>query len=164
MCVESFVDPSNRVVVTICSGRVTLEDVRANCQGIKANPEFRPDFRQFIDLSKASELNLRYQDLNQLAEVHDPFSDDAKRALLGPTTLSFGIGRMYGTILNRPGFQVFRSQPEALAWLGLNEVELEKATAGLQQMTEEILNAHTPSNPTATRRAARKQTGKGTSA
>jgi hypothetical protein len=82
----SFVYPSNRVVVTVFSGRVTLEDVRASCRGIKANFEFQPDFRQFIDLSKASELLLHYQDLNQLAEVHDPFSSDAKRALFGPST------------------------------------------------------------------------------
>ncbi len=163
MCVTSFVDPSNRIVVTLFSGSVTIDDVKASCQGIKANPEFHPDFRQFIDLSKASELHLHYQDLNQLAEINDPFSGDAKRALVGPTALSFGIGRMYETILNRPGFQVFRSQPEALTWLGINESAIKEATPALPDTTEEVPDAHAPSDSTPRRRAAQKGSGRGNS-
>jgi len=163
MCVNSFVDPSNRIVVTLFTGRVTIDDVQASCRGIKANPAFEPDFRQFIDLSKASELHLHYQDLNQLAEISDPFSGDAKRALLGPTALSFGIGRMYEIILNSPGFQVFRSQPEALTWLGITESALEKATARLHHETEKNTDTHLPSDSAPRRRAAQKRSGKGSS-
>jgi len=161
MCVTSFVDPSHRIVVTLFSGSVTIDDVRASCQGIKANPAFQPDFRQFIDLSKASELHLHYQDLNQLAEVSDPFSGDAKRALVGPTALSFGIGRMYEIIVNSPTFQVFRSQPEALAWLGISESAIKEAAAGLWDTTKEAPDAHASSDSITRRRTAQKRSGRG---
>jgi hypothetical protein len=164
MCVTSFVDVPNRIVVTLFSGSVTIDDVKASCQGIKANPEFHPDFRQFIDLSKASELHLHYQDLNQLAEVSDPFSRDAKRAVVGPTALSFGIGRMYEIIVNSPGFQVFRSQPEALAWLGISESAIsaiQETTAGVRDTTKVAPDDHAPSDSTPRRRAAQRRSGRG---
>jgi len=50
VCVASFVDPSNRVVISVCSGVVTLKDVKSSYAEIKANPGFRPDFSQLIDL------------------------------------------------------------------------------------------------------------------
>jgi hypothetical protein len=160
MCVTSFVDASNRVVITLFSGSVTIDDVKSSCKGINANPEFKPDFRQFIDLSKASELHLHYQDLNQLAEISDPFSGDARRALVGPTPVSFGIGRMYEIILNSPDFQVFRSKPEALAWLGISQSALDKATAALQSANEQSHNAHLPPHSRAGRGAAQKRPAK----
>ena len=163
MCVTSFVDPSNRIVVTLFSGSVTIDEVKSSCKGIKANPKFEPDFRQFIDLSKASELHLHYQDLNQLAEVSDPFSGDAKRALVGPTALSFGIGRMYEIIVNSPGFQVFRSQSEALAWLGISESAIKEATAGLRDTTNVASDADAHSDSTPRRRPAQKRSGRGSS-
>ena len=160
MCVTSFVDPSDRIVVTLFSGSVTIE-VKSSCKGIKANPKFEPDFRQFIDLSKASELHLHYQDLNQLAEVSDPFSGDAKRALVGPTALSFGIGRMYEIIVNSPSFQVFRSQMEALTWLGTSESAIRDTTVGLRDTTNVAPDAHAPSDSTPRRRAAQGRSGRG---
>ena len=50
VCGASFVDPSNRVVISVCSGVVTLKDVKSSYAEIKANPGFRPDFSQLIDL------------------------------------------------------------------------------------------------------------------
>jgi hypothetical protein len=70
---------------------------------------------------------------------------------------------MYGTILNRPGFQVFRSQSEALTWLGLNEAAIREATAGLQDPAEESPEADSPSDPAAPGGAARKRCESGNS-
>src|SRR5437899_498422 len=129
MCVSSFVDVSNRAVISVCSGVVTLDEVKSSCAEIQAHQEFRPDFRQLIDLSQASKLDLHYEDLNILAEFHDPFSEKGRRAVVALNSVSFGISRMYQMILNSPEFQVFRSHREALNWLGLEGVRL-KVAAG----------------------------------
>jgi len=59
-----------------------LAEIKSSCADIKAHPEFRPDFRQLIDLSEVSKLDLRYSELNLLAEFHDPFSDKGRRAVI----------------------------------------------------------------------------------
>ncbi len=130
MGVASFVDPERKVVLTVFSGVVSIDDVKSSCASIKANPEFRPDFHQLIDLSNASKLDLHYDELNILAEVHDPFSDKGRRACIGPNSVSFGIGRMYQMILNNPAFRVFRSEREAINWLGLDGFTLKAAQGG----------------------------------
>jgi len=129
MCVSSFVDPSNRVVIPVCSGVVTLDEVKSSCAEVKAHPLFRSDFRQLIDLSEMSKLDLRYNELNLLAEFHDPFLEKGRRAVIAPHPVSFGVGRRYQMILTSPEFQGFRSHSEATTWLGLEGVRL-RVTAG----------------------------------
>jgi len=74
-------------VISACSEVVTLDEVKSSCAKIKAHPEFRPDFRQLIDLSEASKLDLHHEELNILAEIHDPFSENSRRAVDGPNPI-----------------------------------------------------------------------------
>lgn len=137
----SFVDSSHRVVVTICSGDLTLHEVKATFADIHGNPDFRPDFQQLIDLSEVSKCPLYSKDLYQLKQAHDPFSNEGKRALVAPHAVLFGIGRMYQQILSSSQFEVFRSLVDAMSWLGLNAVILgaaqREAASSAQRLREE---------------------------
>jgi hypothetical protein len=127
----SFVDASHPVVITICSGVLTLADLKVTFAEIRGNPEFRPNFQQLINLSEVSKCHLYSKDLYQLKQAYDPFSNKGKRAMVAPHGVLFGIGRMYQQILNSQQFEVFHSLLEATSWLGLNAVILE----GAQQFT-----------------------------
>ncbi|HWX92767.1 MAG TPA: hypothetical protein VNY29_09055 [Terriglobales bacterium] len=127
MPATSFVDASHRVVVTICSGQLTLDEVKTTFADTRRHPDFHPDFRQLINLSKVSKCLLYSKDLYQLRQEHDPFSNKGKRAVVAPHGVLFGIGRMYQQILNSQEFEVFDSLVEARTWLGLNAVMLDAA-------------------------------------
>jgi hypothetical protein len=128
MPAASFVDASHRVVITVCSGELTLDEVKTTFADIRGHPEFRPDFHQLIDLSEVSKCDLYFKDLYQLTEHgHDPFSRKGKRAVVAPNAVLFGIGRMYQQVLDSQKFEVFHSLLEATSWLGLNAVILQAA-------------------------------------
>lgn len=127
MPVVSFVDSSHRVVVTICSGDLTFDEVKATFAEIRRHPDFHPDFHQLITLSEVSKCLLYFKDLYQLKQAHDPFSNKGKRAVVAAHGVLFGVGRMYQQILNSQQFEVFHSLVEARTWLGLNAVMLEAA-------------------------------------
>ncbi len=121
MPTTSVVYPSHRLVVTSCSEGVTLDEVRTSAAQIRDHPEFRPHFRQLIDLNRATRIHLHFKELYELKHVHDPFSNESKRAVVAATDASYGVSRMYQLILNTPYFEVFRSLPQAAQWL---EVDL----------------------------------------
>ena len=113
MPAASFVDSSHRVVVTICSGELTLNEVKAAFAEIRRHPDFHPDFRQFITLSEVSKCLRCSKDPYRLKQAHDPFSNKSQRAAVAPHGVLFGIGRMYQLILSNQQFEVFHSLVEA---------------------------------------------------
>lgn len=157
----TFVDSSHRMVVTICSGVLTLADLKATFAEIRGNPEFRPNFEQLIDLSKVSKCPLYSKDLYQLKQAYDPFSNKGKRAVVAPHGVLFGIGRMYQQILSSPQFEVFHSLVEAATWLELNPAILrvvEKQSALSQQnLTKECTLPVVPPDAPVARKHLRKR-------
>jgi hypothetical protein len=144
MPAASFVDSCNRVVITVCTGELTLDEIKMTCAEIHGHKEFCPDFQQLIDLSEASTCHLYAKDLYQLKHAYDPFSNKGKRAVVAPDAVWFGIGRMYQLMLNSAQFEVFRSLPEAIAWLGLNATILE---AGRKQSVQSVGKKSTRLDP-----------------
>jgi hypothetical protein len=118
MPVSSFVDASNRLVITLCVGEVTLAELTATFTEIRNHSGFQPDFRQLSDLSRVTNLSLHFPDLYHLQQACDPFSNQGRRAVVAPDTVTFGLSRMYQLIADSPNFEVFRSLPDALGWLG----------------------------------------------
>lgn len=125
MPAASYVDPSQRVVITLCAGEVTLPEVERACLSVRQNDAFRSDFCQLLDLSQVSRMQLHFRDLYGLRHSHDPFSHEARRAVVAVDTSTYGVGRMYQQLVDSPQFEIFRSLPEAVQWLGLNVTALE---------------------------------------
>jgi len=117
MPVSSFVDPHSRFVITLCVGEVTLAESVSSCSHIRNHPGFHRDFRQLVDLSMATNIPLRFPDLYHLQQECDPFSNQARRAIIAIDAVPFGLSRMYQLITNSPNLEVFRTLPEALEWL-----------------------------------------------
>lgn len=119
MPAASYIDPSSQTVISLCAGEVTLSEVAQACVALRQDKDFRSNFRQLLDLSQVSKVDLHLRDLYELHSAYDPFSNEGRRAVVATQPPTYGLSRMYQHILDTPQFEIFRSLPDALRWLGL---------------------------------------------
>ena len=156
MAVLHLVERSHRLVISSYSGEVTLEQVVSACEGLRRNPDFHPDHRQLADLSQVSNLDLHFEDMAAIRE-HDPFSKRARRALFVPERgATFGLARMYETVVDADELGVFSSLLDALAWLDLDVTVLgvPKARGSRRDSYERTANLTMPTKVSGSHRPA----------
>jgi len=121
MSVESFVDGFHGVVITTCSGEVTLGEVVSGAEALRKEPEFKPDFAHLLELSRVSGVRVDNAGLYEIWSVHDPFSNRHRRALVSPSAgAAHHAARIYRTLSASSNCEVFESLPDAIHWLGLH--------------------------------------------
>ena len=126
--VENFVGPRHGVVITLCSGYVTRNDVVKSIEALRKDPSFRPNFRQLINVYQESKLRLDFKDLYGIHEIYDPFSGESRRAIVAPQGgAAYKLAQMYRAIVDREHMEVFVSLLDAISWLGLEVTVLEAA-------------------------------------
>jgi hypothetical protein len=131
MPVLHVVDSSNRIVITKCTGDVSRDEIAKSLQELREHPDFKPDFNQVSDLSQVSRLNMGFNDMEAIQHLHDPFSKEGKRAVVAPGNgTTFGLARMYQSLVDHENFEVFHSLLDAVAWLGLDGSVITKAMTG----------------------------------
>jgi hypothetical protein len=128
MAVLHFVDRAHRLVVSTFSGEVTRDQLEAACTRLRADRDFRPDFRQLADLSRVSRLKLILEDLNSIRSTYDPFSPNSRRAFFAPDQETLGTVKTYQTVVKSDQFEVFPSLLEAISWLNLEVTVLQAAS------------------------------------
>jgi hypothetical protein len=120
MPILHVVDSSNRLVITTYTGDVSREEVVARLKELRDRHDFQPDFSQLTDLTQVSKLNLDFHDMEAIYHSYDPFSHEAKRAVVAPAnSATFGLARVYQSLVEPAQFEVFHSLLEAISWLGL---------------------------------------------
>ena len=120
MPVLSLIDPIRCLVLTKCPGKLTRDELFVSFQELALDSDFKVSFRQLIDLSLASVIELTYNDLTIFHRLHDPFSPDARRALFARQgSTNYGVARMFQGIANAPGIATFDSLSDALSWIDL---------------------------------------------
>ncbi len=130
MTVLHVIDEQRDLVLTVFRDDLTDDDLRAHLQELRANPHFHNLMRELVDLRAVTKVSVSSAILNQSARwlLHAP---EARRALVAPTDLLFGLSRMYQTNLSEVGASqvgVFRELLPALQWIGLSsEAELPSA-------------------------------------
>jgi hypothetical protein len=118
--VLSLIDPNRYLVLTKCPGKLTRGELIVSFQELALDSQFKGSFRQLIDLSLASVIELTYNDLTVFHRLHDPFSPDARRALFARQgSANYGVARMFQGIANVPGIRTFDSLRDALSWIDL---------------------------------------------
>ncbi len=133
MPVWHVVDHSHRLVITTCSGEISRDEMVASLTWLRDHPDFRSEFSQLADLTQVSSLKLGFHDLEAIHRLHDPFSNEGKRAVVAPGAgATFGLARMYQSLVDHVRFEVFQSLLEAVAWLGLDGAVIEAARPTLQ--------------------------------
>ena len=136
MPIQHNVDGQSRTVFTVCSGIVTRDEVLRGFKELRNNSTFKPDFCQLADVLQVSNLDLLFSDVYAI-RAQDPFSNKSKRAVVAPAgEATFGVARMYQSVLDSDQFQVFTSMLDAIVRLGL-EVSI------LQAVTKAESSKHT---------------------
>jgi hypothetical protein len=113
------IDRERRLVMSTMDGVFTLADGLAHQEKLQKDPDFALDFRQLLDCTHVTKLELKPEEVRTLARKTVFFSE-SRRAILVRSDLAFGLGRMFlifREIQGEKGVRVFRDRDEALHWL-----------------------------------------------
>ena len=115
------IDHGRRLVVFTGIGPLTDAEVLAQSETLSADPEFHPEYSELNNLMEANVRPLSTDMIRGLAARLPLFSRKSRRALVVPTSLGFGMGRMFEQLLGGEAgeIRVFYSLEEAEEWLGL---------------------------------------------
>jgi hypothetical protein len=114
------IDPERKLVVTRIWGAATEDEIFDHGQRLRNDPQFRPDFRQLVDMSDLTEIRVG-SELVRNASRDQFFSPGARRAIVANSEAAFGMARMYAIASEETGqtIEVFRDMDAAEAWLDL---------------------------------------------
>ena len=127
MPLDYRIDPERRLVFTRGSGTLEDHEIFDYQYKVWSKPEVA-GFDELVDMSSVTQIMLpsieRVRELAELAARMGRDSPRSRMAIVAPDDLAFGLGRMFGTHRDNaaPGVKpvnVFRTMPEALAWLGI---------------------------------------------
>ena len=127
MPIDYRVDHRQRVVFAEAHGPLSTEDFFNYQRDLGSHPELVA-YGELVDMSDAvlsPTAPVKLDDLAVLSARTDPPAFVAKLAIVAPSDLIFGMGRMYQAYRElTPGSTkavgVFRTRAEALEWLGLS--------------------------------------------
>ena len=116
------IDAERKLVLSRIWGTPTDEEILAHGQRLRADPGFRPHFRQLLDLTELKAITISSQKVRQ-ASRDQFFAPGVRRALVANSDATFGMARMYALASQAEGqtVEVFREFDAATAWLGLEE-------------------------------------------
>lgn len=114
------IDTKGRIVYSSYYGDMTTTDLTQHIAAIRKHADFNPDFDELIDASGVTSFDVPSDDVRELASHDSPFHAHAKRVLVAPQDLVFGLGRMFQTFGSeqRPHFIVVRTLDEGYRRLG----------------------------------------------
>lgn len=120
MPAQYTIDSDRRIIFSQAIGVVTADDLRDHQSRLRADPAFDAKFDQLWDLSGATEVQIEAEAIKELARARS-FEAGAKRAVVAPSDLAFGIARMFQLLHDEAPeeVRVFRSEADARRWLGL---------------------------------------------
>jgi len=109
-------------VYSVATGVLTDDDIITHQQRLAQDPDFKADLRQLFDARGVTQVEVTPETLRHRADAN-PFGYGARRAIIAPGDVVFGLARLFQLTANARGhrdeLQVFRSSAEARAWLGL---------------------------------------------
>ena len=109
---------ARKMLVTVRFGsKLTIVDISRYASQLAANPWFRPDFSEIVDLRDVQEVDLGADDFLRLADQIDPFAPEAKRAFVVRTSTQHHAARMHQILRIQRNIQIFRSIAEAEKWI-----------------------------------------------
>ena len=126
---EMVIEKAKRLVerrLVLVTGIGQLEDAEMLVldETLRADPEFDPEYSQLNNLMEADGRQLSPEMVWSLAARPPLFSPTSLRAVAVPTSLGFGMTRMFKLMRSDEAageVRVFHSLEEAEKWLGLDE-------------------------------------------
>jgi hypothetical protein len=124
MPIEAHKHPDRKLVVSVATGDITLEDVRDYFGRVWAEPAFQ-GYSEIIDWTGADSINLSVGELRSLAGAGHAFfggETQSKLAIVIAGDAETRLAKLYRTLREvrgvGPQIRVFSSLEEARAWMG----------------------------------------------
>ena len=118
------IDRHRRLIVSTGSGRLTFDEASTHNEHMESDPDFDPDFKQLIDLTRVTAFEVSTVEAKKLAS-RASFSAKSRRALVASSPEVFGMGRLMEIYHEMAGGRaetgIFYDRDEALKWLGIEE-------------------------------------------
>jgi hypothetical protein len=111
------VDPEKQLVTVKFGKNLTVKDIERYAATLRANPLFRPNFSEIVDLTHVETLDLQADEFLRLADEIDPFSTEAKRAFVAGTSVQNHAARMHKILRTQRNIEIFRTVAEAKRWI-----------------------------------------------
>ena len=113
------VDPDRRIVIVTMTGAITDADLVAIHEHLRSDKTLEPDSALLIDLREAKGSKITSAGVRALASLPSVLSPEARRAVVVPSDLGFGMARMYQLWRREEAgsIQTFRAFDEARRWL-----------------------------------------------
>jgi hypothetical protein len=120
------IDEARSLVLSRGWGVLRDRELLAHARALAANPRFRPHFSQLTDFREATGVDVTTATVREMAEL-SPFGSGARRALVAPNDLIYGMARMFQIMRSGSPDQidVFRELDSALEWLGFADAKAE---------------------------------------
>jgi hypothetical protein len=116
------IDPSNRLVRVIYSGRVTIAEMYDRRRRLVAEPAFDSTFAQLVDARAVTSFEINGYTIKPWAEQHVA-ATGARRAIVLSRSADLGLARMFQIYRELAGgteeIQLFNDIDQAQKWLGL---------------------------------------------
>ena len=140
MPIRYHIDHARRLVVARGSGVFTDADIFGYQREIWTRPDVR-GYNELVDMSAVKEIvtanpaGPRIQQLAGEAAAQDEPTHAAKFAIVAPNPLAYGLAREYKTYRDldprsNKEIGIFRTMPEALAFLGIDRLVDSQSTQG----------------------------------
>jgi hypothetical protein len=114
---DYLLDSARRLIFVKFRKKVTVRDIEKYAGSLRADPRFKPDFSEIVDLSGVAELDLQADEFIRLADEIDPFSVQARRAFVARDAVQNHAARMHKILRSHRDFSIFRSVEEAERWI-----------------------------------------------
>jgi hypothetical protein len=114
------IDTDRKLVLTRIWGAATEDEIIDHGQRLRNDPQFRPNFRQLVDMSELTEIRVGSGVIRD-ASRNQFFSPGVRRAVVANSEAAFGMARMYAIASEIEGqtIEVFRDMKAAEAWLNI---------------------------------------------
>jgi hypothetical protein len=125
MSFEIEIDVGRSLVVVVMTGVVSDDDLVQGTEYLRGHPDFQPHFDQLVVGTAIERFNVTREGVMKVTSGEPIFAGPSRRALVAPSQVAFGMSRMFELLRDgRAGeINVFRSEREALQWLGLGPID-----------------------------------------
>jgi hypothetical protein len=119
MPADYHIDVARGMVFSRGFGVVTDDELREHARTLKRDPQFQPSFRQFIDFSGVTSVEVTAQGVASILGKANPFPPDAIRSIFAPSEAAFGLARLFEMRHGASAMLVTRSREQAERHVGL---------------------------------------------
>jgi hypothetical protein len=118
---EYRIDPEKEIVFSHGRGCLTDEDLIDHQNRLRADPLFKPHFRQLADFRAVTRVEVKSDTIRRIARAN-PFGRGARRAAVVDTALKYGFVRMFEILTDEDlhEIRICADMAEARTWLGLD--------------------------------------------